>query len=485
MRLHLLFLLLTLAPIRFLSAQNTEFGKSNKSVSAITPADSSRKIVVERIIIAGAKKTREYVVRREIHFTEGDTLTQGTLDTEVQLARQQIYNTNLFNEVKLEVTTSGPGKITLLVLLRERWYIFPVPVVQLVDRNINEWIKLYGADLSRLIYGIKFNHYNLTGRRDQLRIVALNGFTRQLSFSYTNPYIDKRLTRGINIGGGLVYNKTFIYKTDTFNRAVFFKNNEFARTSYFFNAGYIIRKNIRNTHTFSVNFNHIAVTDSLLKEPYNPDYFRSASDQVNLLDLSYGYHYMNVNNAAYPLKGTTASLLLTRRGLGLSPEMNMTTAELGYNSYLPLKNDFFGSLQFYGKLTLPFDQPYLNRRAMGYGEYYLRGLELQVIDGVASAMTRFTLKKKIWSARLPFPFGKEKETGIPLNLFVKTYGDAGYVYTPERYRAQLNNTFLYSGGLGIDLLTLYDLSLRIEYSFNQLRQNGLFLHLGFGLQSTR
>jgi hypothetical protein len=122
---------------------------------------------------------------------------------------------------------------------------------------------------------------------------------------------------------------------------------------------------------------------------------------------------------------------------------------------------------------------------MGYGDYYLRGLELQVIDGVASAMTRLTLKKKIWSVRLPFPFGKEKGNGIPLSLFAKTYADAGYVHTLEQYRSQLNNKLLYAGGLGIDLLTLYDLSLRLEYSFNQLGQNGLFLHLGFGLQSTR
>ena len=485
MRLLIIHLLLTFALNSLLTAQNTDTHTGNALPKGFDSGDSTRKIVVERIIIAGAKKTREHIIRREIHFNEGDTIALGVLNREVQLARQQVYNTNLFNEVKFEVTASGQNKITVLVLLRERWYVFPVPVLQLVDRNINEWIKLYDADLSRLIYGIKFNHFNLTGRRDQLRIVALNGFTRQLSFSYINPYIDKKLTRGMVLGGGLVYNKTFIYKTDTFNRALFFNNNEFSRTSYFANAGFTLRKDIRNVHSFSISFNHIAVTDSLLKEPYNPNYFISSGNQVNLLDLTYGYQYMNVNNVAYPLKGTTASLLLNRRGLGFSGGMDMTTAEIGYNRYVDIKNNVFFSFQFNGKISLPFDQPYLNRRAMGYGDYYLRGLELQVIDGVASAMTRLTLKKKIWSVRLPFPFGKEKGNGIPLSLFAKTYADAGYVHTLEQYRSQLNNKLLYAGGLGIDLLTLYDLSLRLEYSFNQLGQNGLFLHLGFGLQSTR
>jgi hypothetical protein len=35
---------------------------------------------------------------------------------------------------------------------------------------------------------------------------------------------------------------------------------------------------------------------------------------------------------------------------------------------------------------------------------------------------------------------------------------------------------LYSGGLGIDILTLYDFTLKLEWSFNQIGQNGLYLH---------
>jgi hypothetical protein len=35
---------------------------------------------------------------------------------------------------------------------------------------------------------------------------------------------------------------------------------------------------------------------------------------------------------------------------------------------------------------------------------------------------------------------------------------------------------LYSTGIGIDVLTLYDFTLKLEWSFNQLGQNGLFLH---------
>ena len=35
---------------------------------------------------------------------------------------------------------------------------------------------------------------------------------------------------------------------------------------------------------------------------------------------------------------------------------------------------------------------------------------------------------------------------------------------------------LYTGGIGLDIISIYDVVLRIEYSFNQLNQNGLFVN---------
>jgi hypothetical protein len=40
----------------------------------------------------------------------------------------------------------------------------------------------------------------------------------------------------------------------------------------------------------------------------------------------------------------------------------------------------------------------------------------------------------------------------------------------------LNNRFLNGYGAGVDILLSYYAKLRIEYSFNHLKQNSLFLH---------
>ena len=90
-------------------------------------------------------------------------------------ARNQVYNTNLFTEVKFDSIPQADSSLKINIVVKERWYIFPTPQFQLVDRSFNEWIKTYNADFNRVVYGLKFAHYNFSGRRDQLRIYLLNG----------------------------------------------------------------------------------------------------------------------------------------------------------------------------------------------------------------------------------------------------------------------------------------------------------------------
>jgi len=71
----------------------------------------------------------------------------------------------------------------------------------------------------------------------------------------------------------------------------------------------------------------------------------------------------------------------------------------------------------------------------------------------------------------------KEESHIPVRIFGKIYGNTGYVYNPQPGENSLTNKILYSGGVGIDILTIYDFTLKLEWSFNQLGQNGLFLHI--------
>lgn len=58
--------------------------------------DSSTKIIIRSITISGNKKTKEYIIRREMQLKTGDTVNAGSFNDELQKLQQQVYNTNLF-----------------------------------------------------------------------------------------------------------------------------------------------------------------------------------------------------------------------------------------------------------------------------------------------------------------------------------------------------------------------------------------------------
>ena len=452
--------------------------------TALLSANTGKKVYVKDLQVSGTKKTKIYIVYREIPIKKGDSILISDLYKELEQAGALVYNTTLFNEVNFNLIALDSANVNIHVHVLERWYLYPVPQFKWVDRNFNEWFKTYKASLSRVNYGIKFVHYNLSGRRDQLRIYFINGYTRNVSFGYTAPYSNKALTEGFTVGGGYLQKRELpisvgfndslsFYPSDSVTRA----RGDFVYKSWYANAGYTIRRGFFTKHIFSAFYTYIKIPDSVVIDPkYNPNYFKDPVSSKGIIDLNYTLQYTNVNNGTYPLTGKSYSFSILKRGLGFTGGINMLQLEAGLNQYFSLGKNWYSSFQLNGKIKLPFDQAYINQRGLGYGDIYLRGLEYNVIDGVATALVKSTIKKKLIAFNIPFPLFPKIFTKIPVTVFAKSYADLGYAYTKKKYDTYLSNRLLYSGGFGIDILTLYDINLRFEYSFNQLGKNGLFLH---------
>lgn len=460
----------------FSHAQKTKTNNIVLSGTTLLQGDSARKVCVKSLLVTGTKKTKVYIVYREIQFKKGDSIIISDLLKELRQARYQVYNTTLFNEVNFELVAVDTSNVNITVHVTERWYLYPVPQFQFVDRNFNEWWTTYKRSFNRVNYGLKFVHYNFSGRRDQLRIYLINGYTRNISFSYNAPYSNRALTNGFSIGAGYSQNREIAYITDSTNKTRFYKKDDFTRNIFYASAGFTIRRGLFKKHFFSIGYSHQKVDDSIINVRYNPHYFKDPVTSKKIIDLSYVMQYSNVNNIAYPLKGMTWFIAVSKRGLGFTGGLNMLTLEGGLNKYFDMGKNWYSSIQLNGKVRLPFDQAFINQRGLGYGDNYLRGLEYYVIDGVATALVKSTIKKKIVAFKIPFRLFPKLFTSIPFTIFAKTYADAGVAYNKKAYYSYLNNRFLYSGGFGIDILTLYDLNLKFEYSFNQLKENGLFLH---------
>jgi outer membrane protein assembly factor BamA len=444
-------------------------------------ADSTKKVCIKEIDVTGNKRTKLFIILRELPFAKGDSIAVSQLTAQLEQARKQVYNTSLFEMTKVEAVITSPSTVNITITVNERWYILPVPQFQLVDRNFNVWYKTFHRNLNRVNYGIKFSHNNLTGKRDKLNIFLINGYSRNISFNYSNPNIDAAHTRGFAVAAGYTQNREISYKTSGKDSVLFYPSdsirkttNDFVRNSWYIGATYSIRKGFFTRHYFSASYNFLKVDDSVIIKNHN--YFKDSVNAKGFPDLSYTYQYVNVDNNSYSLKGTSFYFVVLKRGLGLTGGLNMLSIEAGLNKYYSLGKGWFANFQLNGKIKLPFDQAYFNQRGLGYGETYLRGLEYNVVDGVAYLLAKSTLKKKLFSFNIPFPFFPKILTKIPFTFFAKTYADFGYVYTKPRYDSYLNNRLLYTGGFGIDILTLYDINLRFEYSINQLNNRGLFFH---------
>ncbi len=446
----------------------------------ITNPDPVGKLKVRSIKITGNKKTKKYIILREMLFKEGDSLIISTLQEKLEQTRYLVYNLNLFSEVAITPEIVSAFECNVNVTVREKWFIYPTPQFQLIDRNVNEWLKTYNADWERVVYGIKFAHYNFSGRGDQLRIYLLNGYTRNVSFSYNTPFSNNKLTEGFSVSGGYSQNREIVYKTSDSNGLMLFKKPGFVRNNLFFSLSYQSRKGFFKRTSYSLSYTYVNLDDSIINPKYNPFYFDNNKSSLGIIDLSFSLGYTKVDNINYPLKGKIYGFTIHKRGLGLSGGINMLSISGSHSKYITHKKNWYSTAQLYSKIILPFTKAYINQRAIGYSEFYLRGLEYYVIDAAASAVAKYTFRKRLFGFNIPIPFHITAVPRIPFNFFAKTYADAGYGYIQKQFDTRLNNRLLYTCGFGIDLLTLYDAAINLEYSFNQLGENGIFLHAKIG-----
>jgi len=439
------------------------------------------------IDVEGNRQTKKYIITRELLFNEGDWIHTDELFTKLNIARLNVLNTQLFLEVIPSVNQLNDSSLSVKISVKERWYIFPIPYFKPIDRNANQWLVEQRASLDRVTYGLKFNWENVTGRRDKLRFNYVNGYTRQFLLSYEQPYADKKLQHGYLASISYSRNRQLAFATDK-NKQVFFPqgNNNITSlitTSFRAEAGYSYRPGVKERHTLRISYAVEKIPDTisvLIRDNYNKGFLPFFTNDVSRQafgELSYLYQYFDVNNIAYPWKGFAFSTQFIQRGLGVKG-MNLWQLKAKGGRYIAINNKTSFSVIGLGLLKLPFKQPMFNLQAHGYGDLYLRGLEYYVIDGVMAGIIKTTIRREIMEIKVPtLIIQNEKYRKLPFKIVGKAYGDAGGVHLPFFTNSILNNRLLYTWGFGLDILSYYDFAACFEYSFNQLGEKGLFLHL--------
>lgn len=456
-------------PANILPQQDTMQQPTTDTSSAADTAN--RSVTIANVNITGFKKTKLYIIEREIPFKEGDNILRSNLQAKLTLCRQQLMNTALFVDVIVSIEREQSDLVFINVLIKERWYLFPLPYFKVVDRNFNEWLVQNKGSFQRVNYGLKFMQNNVSGRNDKLNIWLISGYARQATIRYENPFIDKQLKHGINVGFSYGRTHEINYATD-FNKQKFLKvPDQFLISSLSVDLGYSYRPAIKTRHNFRISYSDVRVKDTVLLS--NPNFFPAGLRRVHFPDVSYQIGYFNVDYIPYPLKGFYGEARINKR-FGKHTGVWETGGKASYSFKMFPKT--YMEFQAAGLIRLPFHQAYFATRMFGSTDLYMRGLEYYVIEGVAGGMARATAKREVLSFAIPTPIKSRSHDKIPFRIFLKGFGDAGYAYAPNPGTSFLNNRPLGTCGVGIDILTFYDVVLKLEYSFNQFGEKGLFVH---------
>lgn len=425
--------------------------------------------VIQDVEIVGNNRTNERIITRELAAKPGDTIGISELEPLLERSQRNIFNTLLFVTVDVKPVFLDNGKIDIYILVSERWYFFPTPIFELIDRNFNHWWVNENADLGRTIYGLRLTQRNLTGNNDNLSFTLQFGFTNRYSFRYSIPYIDKDQKYGVSFDFRYLTNNRFIYDTEAHIQQNFV-TEEIIREEIRSEMAFTLRPDLYHFHKVSLGFYAIDIADTVAA--LNPNYLLNGRSRLNYFQIDYDYRFDRRDNIAYPLEGSLLQVNFKQMGLGLLDDLAVSIVRPSYAHYFALSDKFYAVAGIEGQFSSTDLIPYFEFAAQGFANSLVRGHELYVIEGQYMGLVKSELKYELIKAApnlgdwIPFPQFRK----FPFAIYLKAFGDAGYVVNNRNYPENqfLSNAPVYGAGLGLDLVTFYDGVFRFEGAYNTL-----------------
>ena len=440
--------------------------------------------IVGSIVFKGNTKTHENILRRELEFKQGDTLSGIQLMNKIDQSKLNLLNTSLFNFVTIDtVATSDGTSVAIEITVIERWYRWIGIIAELADRNLNTWLE--ARDFSRVNFGVKFSQNNFRGRMEKLKFAVRTGLTQKLNMYYEMPYINRSKTTGLILNG--IYSRQFEVGYITENdKILYLRSDNILRSDLALSAYVRLRRNMLQSHQFGLEYNHYNFADSLLI--LNSTYNFSTRKQFGYFSFVYQFKADHRDIQYYPLRGWYFDIIAKKSGFGiLSGEPgNLWFLNPTFRYYQPLSSRFYLLAGLTGKVSSKANQPYFYQRALGYGRDNVRGYEFYVVDGKHFVLLKTNLKFALFPPRtLQLDFIPSiKFSKLHYAVYLNIFADAAYVDGLKNTAAVHNllpNTLLRGFGVGIDFVTYYDKVVRVEYAVNKWGESGIFINFIAGI----
>ncbi len=435
-------------------------------------------VIVHEVKIVGNVRTKEKIIFREMSIKAGDTLQTENLLILLEADRKKIFNTNLFVIVKVTSQILDNQQVDITVEVKERLFFVVLPVFYLADRNFNEWWYERNHDIRRTIYGVYGKHSNLTGNNDQLKIRAEAGFIPNFELAYSTPYLDKTLQTTLLVGAFYGINKTMVFRTNK-DKFEFAESEKRQRERLNFYAVISRRTGFFQNQLLQLSYQQIQIADTIARR--NPNYFLNGRTKQKYFLLNYTYIFDRRDNRQYALKGYRVSFDATKSGLLPSDNINLFSLSASYNYYFKIRGKFYANYSLRGRVSFPEKQPFLQTQGLGYRNDLVRGYELYVIDGQSYGLLKTNAKYQLFDRVFDLKrFLKVKQFNtLPVAAYLNAFLDVGYARNnfPKLNNTILGNKELVGGGIGLDVVSWYNVVGRLNYSINGLAEKRLFLNL--------
>ena len=433
------------------------------------------------IEVTGNKRTKDFIVIRDLDIRPGDRIQQSQLAQRLDVNRNLLLRTGLYTDATVNVKDwdTESDEIIVSVEVREGPMILPVPIFELADRNFNVWINEFGASLKRVNYGADVLLMNAWGFGERFRISGQLGYTPKVAFSGLLPFMN--FNQAVRLEFDLSYstNREVAMLTQG-NILRFFQKDEeiiFKRQEY--RLGLLIRQNAYIHHAVRMGYINNWVDPELTSE-VNPDFFLNGRDRQEFVFAEYEFRIDYRDLPVFPRKGWRFEGRVRKDGFGINDHVSATYLRPLFEINHPLNDRFATGVILSGQVGLQRNQqPYYNYRALGYGESFVRGYELYVVDGLDFFLVQANVNYRIFSKMINWkklmPVKSLKV--MPLQVFLMLYYDTGYVNDPFYSEGNpFDNRWTHGGGVALNFLVYNTFTLRVEGSINHLGEKGIFLH---------
>jgi len=447
-----------------------------EAVSQDSLVISDDKLVIHDILISGNKITHESVILRELIFSPGDTVFKMQLIPSLQRSRENLLNLSIFNFVFLNVKHLGDNVIDVTVEVTERWYIWPIPILEYADRNFSTFLE--NRDWDKINYGAWLKWNNFRGRNELLTAKVRLGYVKEYALAYSKPNLGKNQSHGISTSFN-VNQQDEVFISTVNNRPVEYEPQDIpAQTRLNASVKYTYRRKYFTSHFLRIDYYDYQVSDSVAI--VNSNYLGDGATRQNYFMLTYQLNYDVRDSKVYPLEGYNVKFRAEQIGLGLTDFQNPTFQLTGILMY---HQKIVNRLYFYNATKARFSTekvlPHFLNTGLGYNEN-LRAYEPYVIDGSDYVISLYNLKVQVIkpnSYTIPF-IGMEQFNKIHYAVYVNLFADFGYVNNdfPNPTNTMVN-TWQFSAGAGIDLITYYDKVFSIYYAINRYGEHGLFFQV--------